>query len=151
MLIPLSSIWMFVRQDHSTAICFVFRATPKGDPYNDLTEDIRYSIKSKKDHVCETCNKKFTYNWTLVRHQQSVHQRLFIHTCPICSKTFNRKDVLAHHVNAHLRMANHTSYFRGDRPNVTTQDVEMELSNVQKQDSDLTILDDLPLKEDHMD
>ncbi|XP_039259709.2 uncharacterized protein LOC120336165 [Styela clava] len=48
------------------------------------------------EHTCEICSKKFTVRGRLLRHQQSVHNKLR-HKCRECGKLFTRSDALKRH------------------------------------------------------
>ncbi|VDM75676.1 unnamed protein product [Strongylus vulgaris] len=57
-----------------------------------------------KPFICEhaNCNKRFANKFLLKKHQ-FIHTGLRPHTCPYCSKRFNRKDNLLRHKKTHLQ------------------------------------------------
>uniref|UniRef100_A0A7I4Z2U9 Zinc finger domain containing protein n=1 Tax=Haemonchus contortus TaxID=6289 RepID=A0A7I4Z2U9_HAECO len=68
-----------------------------------LTE-MSYDNDSDKPFICEhtNCNKRFANKFLLKKHQ-FIHTGLRPHTCPYCSKRFNRKDNLLRHKKTHLQ------------------------------------------------
>ena len=66
------------------------------------------NTKLKPKSRCEDCGKEFSELSVLNRHVKEIHLGLKADkkkgkpwSCPTCSKTFNRKDNLAYHMNVH--------------------------------------------------
>uniref|UniRef100_A0A0K0D2H8 C2H2-type domain-containing protein n=1 Tax=Angiostrongylus cantonensis TaxID=6313 RepID=A0A0K0D2H8_ANGCA len=63
-----------------------------------------FLFKYDKPFICEhaNCHKRFANKFLLKKHQ-FIHTGLRPHTCPYCSKRFNRKDNLLRHKKTHLQ------------------------------------------------
>ena len=88
-----------------TLNCFDFRPGLRREPGTD-----KISPCSSGIHMCNICNKTFTFNWTLNRHKQSVHQKLHNYKCDICARWFSRKDYLAVHLSVHSKNAKFVNF-----------------------------------------
>lgn len=66
--------------------------------------EMSYDNESEKPYICEhaNCHKRFANKFLLKKHQ-FIHTGLRPHTCPYCSKRFNRKDNLLRHKKTHLQ------------------------------------------------
>ncbi|XP_065558906.1 protein tramtrack, beta isoform-like isoform X2 [Artemia franciscana] len=53
---------------------------------------------TKRSFVCDICSKQFTRKSTLIRHVESLHEKLHFN-CPYCPQVFVRRD----HVHRHIR------------------------------------------------
>ena len=68
---------------------------------------------------CKECDKQFTTTMGLKNHIKTVHQKVRLHSCPKCSRTFSRK----HHLTDHLasserkgRCPANADVYRSNRP-----------------------------------
>ncbi|XP_050548161.1 uncharacterized protein LOC126909776, partial [Daktulosphaira vitifoliae] len=48
-------------------------------------------------YLCDTCGMKFNFLKSLIRHEQTVHNKI-LYGCSLCSKKFSRKDNFSRHV-----------------------------------------------------
>lgn len=72
--------------------------------YEFSMAEMSYDNDTDKPFICEhaNCNKRFANKFLLKKHQ-FIHTGLRPHTCPYCSKRFNRKDNLLRHKKTHLQ------------------------------------------------
>ena len=73
---------------------------------SDLQTEVYHegSFRRPCKHASTLCNKHYNYRSTLLRHVSTDHTTQKekppkpVHTCLICRRTFNRKDLLADHM-----------------------------------------------------
>lgn len=72
--------------------------------YDFSLTEMSFDNDSDKPFICEhaNCHKRFANKFLLKKHQ-FIHTGLRPHTCPYCSKRFNRKDNLLRHKKTHLQ------------------------------------------------
>ncbi|XP_045192261.2 axoneme-associated protein mst101(2)-like [Mercenaria mercenaria] len=55
----------------------------------------------KTELKCTECGKVFGYQRSLKRHMMSIHLNMKNHVCPVCGKSFSRKEYLSCHLALH--------------------------------------------------
>lgn len=62
----------------------------------------RFNVTGEKPHECDHCDKEFTQSYDLVKHIQTVHQKILSFACKSCDKKFNSIVALKrHYTKAH--------------------------------------------------
>ena len=56
------------------------------------------SVHQKIKHACDQCEKCFTQKEAMLRHQRTVHTNVNHCACPTCGKTFGRVETLKRHI-----------------------------------------------------
>ena len=55
-------------------------------------------IKNSQINKCDICGRSFTHPYSLIRHNQIVHEKLKPHKCKMCEKTFSQSANLNLHI-----------------------------------------------------
>ena len=62
-------------------------------------EDVENMHEGKKNHKCDSCDKRFSRKSLLRLHNERVHLAIKNYTCEICNHTFNQKSHFESHIS----------------------------------------------------
>ena len=67
------------------------------DQRQEKVKEIRV-IENSQIHKCDICGRSFTHPYSIIRHNQIVHEKLKPHKCKRCEKTFSQSANLKLHI-----------------------------------------------------
>ena len=59
---------------------------------------LKFFIKAKKNHLCDTCGKNFSPDTDVRNHIRAIHMGINIKKCDICTTVFSEEIKLLSHI-----------------------------------------------------
>lgn len=73
------------------------------EPAKEKDPPTSHSATGKKRHSCNECDKSFERFHDMIRHKNSVHERIRKYQCQMCGKRFTLPTYLQRHLLTHIR------------------------------------------------